>query len=538
MKREQEELYYPRLFLDYRDGVEGIKDLYFGHYKNFEDIQDKYSWLGNHFPGENRESLVHELKAYNMSLEASSETLQNIDKLRDSKTVVVAAGQQAGVFTGPLYTIYKAITAVKLAEQLSSKGIPAVPVFWIASEDHDFREVNHIHLQDMDGGVEEITLSGENGHFPIEYVPVDLPSFLQFIEQLEGHTPSTEFKEPLLQLFRESAEKSNSLTKWFGRLMAWLFRKQGLVLFNPLLKGIRKNSGSLLSSFCLHRESMDDLLVEREQVIQTLGYHLQVKREDGHLYLFALRQKGRAALFEKNGRVVTRQGEDLGTIQDIAEEIKTHPELFSPNVITRPLMQEILLPTLMQVCGPGEVSYFGQLIPLYRFFDLKPPILYPRPSVTLLEPRMDRYMRKYSLTEKELFNINGARLHYLEEKEETSVSRLFESLEKTVEKEYGKIKAELNHISSQLGDLTDTNRKIVLKDIAYLREKAEEVLQEKHKVALGHFYKLESSCHPVNQLQERVYNIFPYLIKYGPTFWERLFEGFPLEEGHHFHRWR
>lgn len=537
MKREQEERYYPRLYLDYRDGAEGIRDLYFGHYQNFEDIQDKYSWLVNHFPKENRELLVQELKAYNLSLDASYETLQNIDKLGDAKTVVVAAGQQAAVFTGPLYTVYKAISAVKLAEQLRDKGIPAVPIFWIASEDHDFREVNHIHLQDMEGGVEELTLDGGNGYLPIEYLPVDSARLLQLIKQLEEHTPFTEFKAPLLRLFRDSAEKSDSLTRWFGRLMSLLFRDQGLVLFNPLLKEIRKYSGSLLSSFSLHRESMDVLLAEREQVIQDLGYHLQVKREDRQLNLFALRDKGRAALFEKNGRVVTRQGEDLGTVQETAAKIKKYPEEYSPNVITRPLMQETLLPTIMQVCGPGETSYFGQLMPLYQLFDLKPPVLYPRPSVTLLEPRMDRYMKKYSLTEKELFNINGARLHYLEEKEETSISKLFESLEKAVVKEYGKIKGELNHISSQLGDLTDTNRSIVLKDITYLREKAEEVLQEKHKVALGHFYKLESACHPVNQLQERVYNIFPYLIKYGPTFWEKLYEGFPLEVGHHFYRW-
>ena len=537
MKREQEECYYPRLFLDYRDGIEGIRDLYFGHFKHFEDTRDKYTWLTNHFPGKTRETLVQELNDYNLSLDASPETLENIQKLKDPKTVVVAAGQQAAVFTGPLYTVYKAITAIKLAEHLTNKGISAVPVFWIASEDHDFREVNHIHLQDMEGVVEELALSGENGRTPIEHVPVDLFCLFELIDQLEEYTPPTEFKEHLFQMLRESAEKSDSLTRWFGRLMAWLFNKQGLIIFNPLLKEIRKNAGNLLSSICLQKDTMGSILTEREKVLQQMGYHLQVKREEGQLNLFALRDKRRAALFEKNGRVFTRQEEVLGTVQETAEEAKMYPERFSPNVITRPLIQETLLPTVMQVCGPAETSYFAQLIPLYPLFNLKSPVFYPRPSVTLLEPRMSRYMKKYCLTEKDLFHINGARLHYLEEKEETSISKLFESLEKAVEKEYEKIKKELSHISSQLGDLSDTNRNIVLKDIAYLREKAEEVIQDKHKVALGHFYKLESACHPVNQLQERVYNIFPYLIKYGPSFWEKLIERFPLQEGHHFFRW-
>lgn len=536
MKREQEERHFPRLFLDYRDGVKGIQELYFSHYNHFEDIEDKYSWLIDNFPEENRQVLVQDLIKYNTSLEASAETLENIEKLRDSQTVVVATGQQAGIFTGPLYTVYKAITAVKLAEQLKKKGIPAVPVFWIASEDHDFREVNHIHLQGLDGGVEEITLSGgENGYHPIEYVRIELTRLLQLIDQLEEHIPSTEFKDSLLTLLRNSAEKSDSLTRWFGRLMAWLFAKQGLVLFNPLLNGMREKVGLMLSSFCVHRREMAELLEKREQTIQSLGYHLQVKREESQINLFALREKGRVALFEQNGRVLTRQGEDLGTVQETAERIKRHPEQYSPNVITRPLLQEMLLPTVMQVCGPGEVSYFGQLMTLYPLFKLKPPVLYPRPSVTLLEPRMVRYLKKYSLTEKELFNINGARLSYLEEKEEISIPQLFESLEETVQREYETIKEQLMHISSQLGSLTDTNRNIVLKDIAYLRGKAQEELKEKHEVALGHFYKLENACHPVNELQERIYNIFPYIIKYGPSFWDKLIEEFPLKEGHHFY---
>ncbi|UNC92459.1 bacillithiol biosynthesis cysteine-adding enzyme BshC [Candidatus Contubernalis alkaliaceticus] len=537
MKREQEERHYPSLFLDYRDEADGIKELYLSHYKHFDDIEDKYSWLTDNFPEENRQALVQDLIKYNISLEASAETLENIEKLKDPQTVVVATGQQAGIFTGPLYTVYKAITAVKLVERLNEKGLSTVPVFWIASEDHDFREVNHIHLQGLDGGVEEITLpGGENGYLPVEYLPIEFTRFLQLIVQLEEHISPTEFRDSVLMLLQNSARKSDSLTRWFGRLMAWLFAKQGLILFNPLLKGIRDRTGSLLSSFCVHRGKVADVLDKQEKIIQALGYHLQVKREGSQINLFGLREKGRVALFEKNGRVVTRQGADLGTVQETTESIIKHPEKYSPNVITRPLLQEMLLPTVMQVCGPGEISYFGQLMPLYSLFKLKPPVLYPRPSVTLIEPRMVRYLKKYSLTEKELFNINKARLSYLEEKEEISISGLFESLEKTVEREYETIKEQLKHINSQLGSLTDTNRNIVLKDIAYLRGKAQEELKEKHEVALGHFYKLENACYPVNELQERIYNIFPYIIKYGPAFWDKLVKEFPLKEGHHFYR--
>ncbi len=534
MDTETKRRFYPSLVLDYQEGKGDVREFYNAHFKDIEDYQYKYSWLLESYPACNREVMVKSLQKFNQSLGSRGKTLENIALLREKDTAAVVTGQQAGILTGPLYTIYKATAAVKLAQKLSRAGMKAVPVFWIASEDHDFQEVSSIIIQGQDGVPKKLEMEGSSSGHSVEKVFLSGGEIASLIAGIEKETPATEYKEEVMQTIRDTALEGESLVRWFARLMARLFKDTGLVLFNPLHPEIRNLAPELLSSICLQGEEINSILSHREKELEDKGYHLQVEREEGHLNLFASLEGGRAALFNKNGRVVTRQGEELGRLEKVAETMKQKPGQFGPGVLTRPLLQEVFLPALSYVAGPAELSYFPQLMPLYNHFNLKPPVLYPRPSLTLVEPRMRRYLDKYSLSSSDLFRLGDARVEFLQKRGKSDLEEAFQRLEGLIAEEYASLADLLSGIEKGLVDLSQKNLGRVMKEVGYLKKKAEESLNNKHKTAVNHFNTLENSVLPRGDLQERKYNILTYLIKYGPAFLDRLLEEFPLEADHHF----
>ena len=526
--------FYPPLALDYIKGREKVRELYTAPYGDRQSYQDKYNYLQEKFPLENREFLSNALENYNRSLGAGEKTMENIKALKDKNTAAVVTGQQAGVLTGPLYTVYKAAAAVKLARKLTREGMKAVPVFWIASEDHDFQEIRSVLVQGTGGFPVKLQVEGDSFGHPLDRVPFSEEEGERLIQELDRETPATEFKGEILETLRDTARRSETFIRWFALLMTRLFEGTGLILFNPLLPEIRGKAGGLLSSICLQGDKIHEILSLREKELEEKGYHVQVEREKEHLNLFAFLPGGRAALLSQGGQVVTRQGDKLGQPGEVAKKIENNPGEFGPGVLTRPLMQEVLLPTLSYVAGPAELSYFSQLMPLYEHFNQRPPILYPRPSLTLVEPRMKRYMKKYSLSREDLFHLEQVRQNYLEEQGSRELQELFQGVEQNIREEYDTLHQELIKIEKGLGDLTQKNLGRIIKEVNYLKNKAEEALKAKNEKALSHFNILEQSVLPRGEAQERKYNIFPYFIKYGPGFVDKLTEEFPLEPGHHF----
>ncbi len=538
LDKELEQKFYPTLFLDYIRGAAKARGLYGCHFREEEPYREKAAHLQEHFPALAREVLCKSLHSYNSDLGAGPETLENIGLLGRRETLAVVTGQQAGVLGGPLYTFYKAAAAVALAGKLSRQlQAPVVPVFWIAAEDHDFREVNHLYLQDPEGAPRKVELPPRSGPHALEHLPLDREGVLSFLEEFEAQLPETEFKEGILGQVREHLDRSKGLTGWFGRLLTWLFAGSGLVVFNPLMPGLRPLAAPLLADIALKRKEINGVLQAREKEIQALGYPLQVKRQRGHTHLFAFLPGGRAALLWKGGRVGTRQGEDLGTPGEVAAKIRENPGGFGPNVLTRPLVQEVFLPTLSYIGGPGEVSYFAQVMPLYPLFSLKAPVLYPRTSVTLLEPRLADYLERYGLAEEDIFRPREALQAYLQGQGWDTLEEAFARLEGKIKEEYRGLKEELSRVDRGLEALAEKNLGRVLQEAAYLRGRGQQALKEKHRRAVRHFTYLENACLPGGRLQERTYNIFPYLVKYGPGFLQHLRDNLPLEGGHHIHRW-
>ncbi len=534
MNEEQKKIFYPAIYLDYLSENEKTKEFFSFHYKSQTDCYIKKNWLYENFDVHKRTLLVEDLYAYNQSLGVSEETLKNIETLKRSETVAVVTGQQAGILTGPLYTLYKAMAAVKLARKLSQeKGIVAVPVFWIAAEDHDFQEINHLTILGQDNKRHKLELQSQDEGRPLEHISLDKQAAFEMVKKMIDFTPVTEFREEIIRVITCGIEESSTYTEWFGRLMAWLFEGNGLILFNPFLPRMRSLAALFLASLCTNGLAANKILDDREKSLVNRGYPLQVNRENNQLSLFAHLEDGRAALFSQNSHVITRRGERIGTIVEVREKILKTPDNYSPGVLTRPLLQEVFLPVLFYVAGPGEFAYFAQMESLFPFFDLKPPLLYPRPSITLIEPRLASYIDKYSLDTTDLFQSREALQKYLAKKSGVEIEQLFLSLKSKVSKEYQTLQSSLSFIDDKLAALTETNLERVLKEINYLKHKGEQALRKKNRLAYHHFYHIEEACLPGGYLQEQVYNIFFYLIKYGPDFRVKLLQNFPMGEAHH-----
>ena len=538
MDRDREQNFYPSLFLDYIRGTWETETIYGRHFTEKEPYREKAAFVREHFPTAKREVLRDSLLDYNSTLGAGPKTLENVGLLARRETLAVVTGQQAGVLGGPLYTFYKAAAAVALAKKLAGElKVPVVPIFWMAAEDHDFREVNHLYLQDKEGVPRKVEMPPRHGPHALEHLPLDREGALAFLEEFGAYLPETEFKAGVLGQIKEHLEESSGLTEWFGRLMTWLFHGTGLVVFNPLMPGIRPLAASLLADIVLRRKEINRALKGREDEIKALGHSLQVKRQRGHMHVFAFLPGGRAALLWKGGRVVTRQGEDLGDPEEVAAKIRENPRGYGPSVLTRPLVQEAFLPVLSYIGGPGEVSYFGQVLPLYPLFSLKAPVLYPRTSVTLLEPRLSSYAERYGLEDDDIFRPREALRAYLHHQGWEDLDEAFGRLEGKIREEYRGLQEILSRVDRGLEPLAKKNLGRVLQEVAYIKGKGKQALKEKHRTAVRHFTHIENACLPGGRLQERAYNIFPYLIKYGPDFLRDLRDNLPLKTGHHIHRW-
>ncbi|EEG77693.1 bacillithiol biosynthesis cysteine-adding enzyme BshC [Dethiobacter alkaliphilus] len=481
-----------------------------------------------------RQRLFRMLWDYNRDLDCSEETEKQIEKLLDEQAVVVLCGQQTGLLSGPLYTIYKALGAVKLAARLEQElARPVVPVFWIAAEDHDFSEANNCYVLDKENKPQRIDLDLEHEGEPVGQMRLTAEAGQEVLEVLKARVPQTEFVPDILAWLEETRRESQTPADWFARIMAKLFAAEGLVLFNPLLEEARALAAPVFAQVVRRRQEVQAALSEREAALRAEGYPLQVEREDDASFLLLVEGR-RTGLYKRGEYFSTRDGAVSYSEDDLLALIAERPEKLSPNVLLRPLVQDSIFPTVAFIPGPGETSYFAQVTAMYAVFGIEPPVLWPRPGVTVVEPRLARYLKKYDVPERELLRDLGDVLQReLKKKNDMDIDSVFEHLRSHLKLEYDHLKRELVKLNPQLEKLAEKNLQHVYSQVRYLEDKAEEEYKKKNEVMIRHFAALEQGLKPNGKLQERVFCVFTYLMKYGPGFWEQLVEEFPEQPGHH-----
>jgi bacillithiol synthase len=519
----------PRLAEDYIHDFGKVREFYNGDFRDPAAFERQTERARSRPIA--REELAAILSEQNGRYGCGAETLDAIGKLVRDKACAVVTGQQVGLFSGPLYTIYKALTAIKLAASLNRRDLGSfVPIFWLASDDHDLAEIDHIAFIDKDNRLREIgcpTLSRES-KVPVSNVLLP-PDIGDCLEQLTDLTLDTEFKADILGSLSEAYQPGRSYVDAFGRWMTRLFKSRGLVLIDashPRLKEMGRD--------VFYREIADESPSTRQAVaasgrLHQAGYEAQIPLHEGILNQFYTEGERRAIQW-KDGAFEIKGLSAMSTKDDLLKLAKEKPSLFSPNVILRPLYQDAVLPTVATVGGPSEIAYFGQLKGVYETFGLPMPVIYPRKSVTIVERKIDHILKKYHLTVPDLWrNAAGVIGDITKEEIPDSVGRTLLRVRDDLERGYASLKAEILAFDAGLAESVDRAKGKMNQQLDFMQKKVQQAARKRNDVAVQQLRKAVDNLYPNQRLQERVFNIVPYLIKYGSGFIDQLDQAIDID---------
>jgi len=470
------------------------------------------------------------LAEQNLTFGGGEKTRENIRRLREGRALAVVTGQQAALFGGPAYSAYKALTAIQLAERLSAEGTPAVPVFWLASEDHDFAEVNHAEL--LDARQQAILLRDPSAPAPDS--PTGPIVFDASINELRERLASlwprelAAEAEPLLAGYRPGVTYAQA----FGRLFQALFAGRGLIVLDPTHQELHALSRPLFRRALEEDEALRELIRRRDRELEHAGYHVQVRLRENATLLF-LSEEGRRLPLRRRGHGfgVERAGERSAAA--LLELLERAPERFSANVLLRPLVQDSLLPTVAYVAGPAEVAYFAQASTLYQELLGRMPVIVPRASLTLVEPPVRRLLGRYRLRLEDFFHGRPpVRARLGERHLPPRLLRRLEHTEAKIEKQLAAAAAELKKLDPTLEGAADTSRRKMLYQFEKLRGKAARAQAERTAIIERHLDALFNSLYPGRALQERRVNFLSFVARHGRELLARLLEqaSFPCRD--------
>jgi bacillithiol biosynthesis cysteine-adding enzyme BshC len=507
-----------RLFLDYlRDPTE-LREFYPAAVRFHHELPARAPEVLAAYRTD-RSSLCDALQDMNAGWGAGEETLKNIQHLRDPDCLAVVSGQQAGLFSGPLYTIYKALSAVKLAGCLTQRNTKAVPVFWIATEDHDFPEVAKAEFIARDCKLAHVEVSPDlhrEGQ-PVGRVVID-SSIDGVVERLLELLPSSEFTPYLETLVRDTWRPGCSYGEAFARLMTSLLGRHGLVLLDPLDQRLKALAAPLYASAALRAPEIATAIEVRSRRLVEAGYHAQVTPSENSFPLFIHDASGarHAVTRSDDGKYATKDADHSYTVEELSNLALAHPEQFSPNVTLRAVVQDYLLPTIAYYGGAAEIAYFAQTAEVYRLLERPITPILPRSSLTMIERHTGRVLERYGLTLADLFaGPESVLKRVVEEHLGAETAKSFAKTEGTVNSELDNLREQLRSIDPTLADALETGRRKINYQLEGLRTRFHRAQMTRDEAAHRQLQRAFDQLYPNKELQERHINITSLLARHG-----------------------
>ena len=453
--------------------------------------------------------------------------------LADRRTVAVVTGQQAGLFGGPVFTLLKALTALKLAEQVSrDHHAPAVAVFWIDAEDHDWEEIRSCTVYDADLAPRTVSVPPRPGADPAPVATVHLDqSIVSALDELERILPATDFRASVLNGLRRAYAPGTGIADAFGRWLEDVLGERGLVVYDssdpaskPLLSAVFARELSMPGQTAKIAALAGSDLVAR-------GYHAQVHPQDDSLALFHL-DHGRRAIRQQDGQFIV--GERQYAAAALVEQATTRPAGFSPNVLLRPVVQDTLFPTICYVAGPNELAYLGQLRGVYDHFGVPMPLMYPRASATLLDSAAARFLNKYRLPLEALQPRDEAALNdLLRTQIPPAVDASLTEASEAVEAHMARVIHALPALDPTLEGAARSTLARMQHDLQTLGGKIIQAAKRRDETLRRQLMHAQALAFPGGHPQERTIGFVSFLNQYGPALVARLDEELPLDLGRH-----
>ncbi|MDI6784759.1 MAG: bacillithiol biosynthesis cysteine-adding enzyme BshC, partial [bacterium] len=462
----------------------------------------------------------------NQSFGTNKQTLNNIKLLENPETVAVVTGQQVGLFGGPLYTIYKALTAIQLAQSLKEKhSFPAIPIFWLAADDDDFAEINQSSIVDKSNQLVKLEYTP---HTPVSNKSASKIIFEEkvneTITQLESGLFDTEFKLRIFAELKECYQPGKSFSTAFGQWMTKLFGIYGLILIDPTDARVRKLAGTLFKKEIAEQTKIKALIQTTTNTLLEKGYHQQVALQEDKTNLFIEYAGSRYPIRREGSRYLFSGTNMRYTAEELVEVIDQTPEQFSPNVLLRPIMEDAIIPTIAYVTGPNELAYYAQLKDAYQFFGIKMPIIVPRVSLTILEKKIGETLDKYHISINALFqNAEKAVSDALKQSLPKEIEAEVKQVKEQIETQYQQLNDKVTQWEPSLKDAITSSRNAVLHQLNSIENKIGLAHKKKNETVREQLNKLVNHLVPERNLQERTLNLIPYLVKYNFDFIDQLY---------------
>lgn len=508
---------FQNLFLDYINEFDNVKNFYPKNFRNDADFLKTFSELEK-YDRPHQKEIANIIKKQYSDYSISKQTASNISSLGSKKTFAIVTGQQVSLFGGPMYTIFKTISTIKLSNLLNEKysDYNFVPVFWMEADDHDFDEVASTSILDKennyttityDDGLAEDTNRGSVGNIVFN------SNIKLALAELEKTLRDNDFKSEIMSLLNECYNEGNTFKNSFKKLMFKLFDEYGLVIFDPQDSAVKNLLLPIfekeLNNFKTHTTTNVLRSAELEEV-----YHAQVKVKP--INLFYTDESGRHLIEPTDDGFRFKGKRKKLNEEELLNLLYFDPTAFSPNVLLRPICQDFLLPTAAYVGGPSEISYFAQVIPNYSFFDVVSPILFPRSSATILEARQLSIIDKYKLSVSDFtYDENILVEKVIKQISEFNFDELFTKSELDIKNSLNELKEKLLTVDESLSQPVEKSIGRIDQTLQILKDKSKSAEERKHQTVINQLQKVRNVVNPNNSLQERELNFIYFANKYG-----------------------
>jgi bacillithiol biosynthesis cysteine-adding enzyme BshC len=473
------------------------------------------------------------LEAQQQQRRAPGAALLSSARLADPRAVAIVTGQQAGLFGGPIYTLLKAITALKLAARLELEHrVPVVPIFWIDAEDHDWDEVNHCGVLDNDLAPHSVSVGKPEGanEKPVAQVTLD-ESVTTALEELNRLLPKSEFTEDLIYELGRSYMPGQGMTIAFGRWIETLLGPYGLVVFDSSDKNAKPLIRDVFIQELKSPGRTAALATEAGAALAARGYHAQVTPAADSICLFHLDGQRESIKRAGNDFLIGDQTVAADKLIALADD---QPELFSPNVLLRPIVQDALFPTVAYVAGPSELAYLGQLRGIYDHFGIPMPLVAPRASATILDSAASRFLTRYNFPFEQLQQQDEAALNrMLEAQLPPAVDSSFDDAQRVIGERMSALATTVPAIDPTLEGAVKSTLGKMTHELEALHNKIIQASKRKDDTLRRQFVRTRAQAFPDGTPQERTIGFINLLNRYGPALIEILEQELPLDGGQH-----
>jgi bacillithiol synthase len=518
----------PLLVRDYLQGREGARLFYDGGPEDLGAYRDRWSGVQRRFDARRRQAAAAALRP------TSDRSRARLERFVREGGAMVTTGQQAGLFGGPLYTLYKALTAARLAASLEVElGVVVLPVFWIASEDHDWAEIDHTWMVDAGDELRRISIQGLNtssspvSERRLEGVGAALDEVSDVIENIGD---GADWLTLLRGVYRPGAPVAAA----FGDLLGALLGGFDFCMADAADRPLKEASIPILEEEIRAPELTERCLTERADALTAAGYETQVPLLPGAAQLFVHTALGRERLLHAGSERTARESRERWSAEALIQATRADPVRVSPNALLRPVVEAHLFPTLAYVGGPAELAYLAQAAPLFGRFGLRAPVAVPRLSVTLVESRIDRYLQRLGL---EVGDLSAPRHELLARLVRahlpSDVTTAVQALRTGLVEGFAGIEGPAAEIDPTLRGAVGSARNRALGRVARLQRRIEREFRRRHGEIERRLDAVLHRLRPGGEPQERVLNALPFVASGGEHLLRELLEAvsIPWEEG-------